>query len=113
MGAISKQLSVYKLVIVYILLFSFNSLCTAVDAAMLNNNWADMTTTVKFLTIIVVLQNWTGVLLAFFNKSLSQAEAGQFPIDTTNGGGTKSTVTAPAATVTIETKPAVKTEDRD
>lgn len=83
MAQIKQAAILYKMVFVYILLFSFNSLATAIVASLLNSNWGEMSTTNKFLTIVIILQNWTGVLLAFFNKSIQRAEQGKpiIPID--------------------------------
>lgn len=72
----------YKLVIFYILLFSMNSLASAVIASFMNTDWSALTTTAKFLLICVIFQNWTGVMLAFFNKSISRVEQGKELIDT-------------------------------
>lgn len=72
----------YKMVIFYILLFTLNSLATSIIAAFMNVEWSALTSTAKFLLIVVILQGWTGTMLAFFNKSMSRIEEGKFPIDT-------------------------------
>lgn len=83
MAQLKQAAILYKMVFIYILLFSFNSLTTATVATLLNSNWSEMSTTNKFLAVVVILQNWTGVLLAFFNKSIQRAEQGKpiIPID--------------------------------
>lgn len=64
------------------ILFSINALATAIVASFMNAEWSQMSPTSKFLLIIVVLQNWTGTMIAFFNKTLSRIEKGSFLIDT-------------------------------
>lgn len=90
MSQLKQTAMLYKMVIVYILLFSVNSLCSATVASFLNVNWSALSTTAKFLVVIVILQNWTGVLLAFFNKSIQRAEQGKpiIPPDGKPNGGT-------------------------
>lgn len=80
MSDLTQKAILYRMVILYILLFSINALATTIVASFLNVEWTELSTTSKFLVIVVILQNWTGVLLAFFNKSLQRVEQGQFPI---------------------------------
>lgn len=77
-----QSLIIYRLAIAYGLLFSANALFSAIVASFLNTNWSDLNRTSKFLVIVVIAQNWTGVLLAFLNKTLSRIESGQPPIQT-------------------------------
>lgn len=72
----------YKLVIFYVCLFSFNSLSTAIVASFLNTEWSSLSSTSKFLLVVVVVQNWTGSMLAFFNKSLARVEQGKSFLET-------------------------------
>jgi len=80
--AIGRGASRYRLVIFYIVLFSLNSLASAVIASFMNTDWAALTGTAKFLLLCVIFQSWTGTMLAFFNKSLSRVEQGQSLIET-------------------------------
>lgn len=82
LDAARKNLVIYRLAIIYCVLFSVNSLTTAIVASLLNTNWRDLDQTSKFLLVIVVIQNWTGVLLAFFNKTMSRIGSGQPPLTT-------------------------------
>lgn len=77
-----RGLMLYKMAVVYVILFSVNALATAVICSFLNTEWSAISPTKRFLLVTVILQNWTGVLLAFFNKSINRAEQGQFPIPT-------------------------------
>lgn len=82
MKSIFKQAVAYKMAIFFGVLFSLNSLFTAILISFLNTDWSILSATSKFLLIIGILQNWTGTLLAFFNKTISRVEQGKFPIDT-------------------------------
>ena len=67
----------YKMVILYIVLFSLNSLSSAIIASFLNTDWQTLKATAKFILVVVILQSWTGTMLAFFNKSLARVEKGE------------------------------------
>src|SRR5512146_2201418 len=69
-----------KLVIFYGALCSLNALSTAIVASFMNTEWATLSATSKFLLIIVILQNWSGTMLAFINKTLSRVESGRPPV---------------------------------
>lgn len=72
----------YKMAILIGILFSINALATAIVLSFMNVSWSQLDPTSKFILIVGILQNWTGTMLAFFNKSLSRVEQGKFPIDT-------------------------------
>lgn len=82
MRNLTKLALVYKMAILIGVMFSFNALATAIVASFMNTDWNQLNATSKFLLVIVVLQNWTGTMLAYFNKTLSRVEQGKFPIDT-------------------------------
>lgn len=67
--------------ILMIVLFSINSLTTAIVASFMNTDWSTLSPTSKWLLVTVVVQNWTGTLLAFFNKTLSRIESGKSPFE--------------------------------
>lgn len=69
----------YWLIAVYVFLFSINALCTAILASLQSVEWPNLDQTTKFCIVIAVLANWTGVLLAFFNKHWSQVSEGNPP----------------------------------
>lgn len=82
MNNIKKLALQYKVAIGFGILFSLNSLFTAILISFLNTDWSSLNGTSKFLLIVGILQNWTGTLLAFFNKTIARVEQGKFPIDT-------------------------------
>ena len=77
-----QKAMLYKMVFLMLVLFSINALASAIMLSFLNVDWSQLSPTSKFLIWVAVLQNWTGTLLAFFNKSISRVEQGRFPIDT-------------------------------
>lgn len=77
-----QKAALYKMVILMAILFSLNALASAIVASFLNVDWSTLSTTSKWLILVVIVQNWTGTLMAFFNKTLSRVEQGKFPIDT-------------------------------
>lgn len=97
----AKAAGVYKMAILMGVLFSCNALFTAIVASFMNTDWSTLSPTSKFLLIVVVLQNWTGTLIAFFNKTIARIEQGKFPIDTGD--------TNPTAFVKTTTETSVKT----
>lgn len=82
MKQFTQAVTVYKMAIFIGFLFTLNSLSTAIVASFMNADWANLDGTSRFLLVVVVLQNWTGTMIAFFNKTLSRIEQGKFPIDT-------------------------------
>lgn len=90
----------YKLAYFYGFLYSMNALGTAIVASFLNVEWENLTPTTKFIMIVVVIQNWSGTMLAFLNKTLARLQVGEAPIPT---GDT--TVTSVASVASVTTKP--------
>ncbi len=80
MKALTDKIVIYKLVITYVVLFSINSLATAIVASFMNTEWSDLSATSKFILIVVILQNWSGTLLALFNKAAAEVQSGSLPI---------------------------------
>lgn len=103
MKNLTQQFIIYKVAILIGVLFSINSLSTALVASFANAEWATLSPTSKFLLIVVVLQNWTGTMLAFLNKTISRVEKGQFPLDTSLGTSTGDTNAQAFVKTTTET----------
>lgn len=98
----AKENVIYnKLAYFYGALFSINSLATAIVASFMNVEWSDLSATSKILLLIVVLQNWTGTMLAFVNRTMARAQAGEPLVptgDTTLTVKTTATTTVPTTT---------------
>jgi hypothetical protein len=74
-----KNLGVYRLAIFIGILFSINALSSSIIASFLNVEWSQLSHGKQFTLVFVVAQNWTGVLLAYFNKTLVRMEKGLPP----------------------------------
>lgn len=84
MKQIMAQVTLYKMAILIGVLFSINALSSSIVASFMNTEWSTLSGTSKFLLIVVILQGWTGTMLAFFNKTLGRIEAGKTPFDSGN-----------------------------
>ena len=97
----------YRMVIFIGVLFTLNALASTIIAAFMNVEWEMLSKTSKFVLVWLIIQNWTGTMLAFMNKTLRRLESGKPPIDT---GETAAPFPGYSqfkkeATVTTETKP--------
>ncbi len=96
MSAARQNLITYKLAYVYAFLYSVNALGSAIVASFMNVEWESLSSTSKFLLFVVILQSWTGTMLAFLNKTLARIQQGESPIpmgDTTMIVKTEATTT--------------------
>ena len=57
--------------ILLVCFFTINSLGTCIVAAMMGKEWHELTTTAKFLIIIVIIVNWSTMMMAFLNRSVN------------------------------------------
>ena len=69
-------------VFLYFGLLSANSLFTATLASLVGTKWDAITTQEKFLIVISILANWTGLVLAFVRSSIGRIVHGKPPIET-------------------------------
>ena len=67
-----NMLMKWRLMIFYVILFSLNSLCTAFVSAMQGQQWGALNSTEHAIIIAVIIGNWTGTLLALFNKTFAR-----------------------------------------
>lgn len=75
-----QNIALYRMAIAYGVLFSINSLTTAIVLSFMNTTWDQLDHTSKFLLVVGILQNWTGTLLAFLSKAARRLESGETPI---------------------------------
>lgn len=68
--------------ILYFALFSFNALATSTLAALIGAKWELLSHQEKFLILVAIAANWTGLVLVFIQKSVSRLAAGRPPIET-------------------------------
>ena len=77
------QARLYWLAIfVYFALFSFNALATTTICALTGADWSLLPTQKKFLIVVAIAANWTGLVLVFVQKSMSRIAQGKPPIET-------------------------------
>jgi len=67
-----RKMMVNRIIVGYVILFSLNSLAAVMVAALMNTQWSSLTGTERFLLFMVIIQNWTGTMLAFVNRTMSQ-----------------------------------------
>jgi hypothetical protein len=54
-----------------ILFFTVNSLGTCVIAALMGKNWSLLTRSEQMLIIVVIMVNWSSMMMAFLNRSIT------------------------------------------
>ena len=82
-----EDLKYWRFAIFVGILFSINCLSTSCVAAFAGKQWPALSGTDQFITIVAIVGNWAGHLMAFCNKTVSRMAAGQLPIIDGNGGG--------------------------
>lgn len=69
----------YRLAIMWFALFSLNALCTAITASIVGKNWGELSSQDKFIIVVLITQNWTGTIMAFFSKATQKLSSGEAP----------------------------------
>lgn len=72
-----KTVMIHRITIGWLLLFTGNSLFTSIMAALAGTDWGTSDRQTRFLIVISILANWTGVLMAFFNQAASRIRGGR------------------------------------
>ena len=62
---------VWVMTITLVLLFTVNSLGTCIIAALMGKQWTILPLEEKFLLIVIVIVNWSTMMMAFLNRSIS------------------------------------------
>lgn len=70
----------WRLAAFWFILFSVNSLCTAITAALVGADWATMDAQARFMVCVAVVLNWTGTIMAFVSKNATKISQGK-PFD--------------------------------
>jgi len=91
--------------IVWFVIFSVNSLCSAVLISLIGANWITMDGQGKFMVIMAVIMNWTNTLGAFLFTRLKKVDPDEFADlpQTVSSQTVQQTTTV--ATSTTEPKP--------
>jgi len=69
-------------IILYFALFSFNALATSTLAAFIGAKWSILTGQEKFMILVAIIANWTGLVLVFVQRSMGRIVGGKPPIET-------------------------------
>ena len=69
-------------IILYFALFSFNALATSTLAAFIGAKWSILTGQEKFMILVAILANWTGLVLVFVQRSMGRMASGKPPLET-------------------------------
>lgn len=72
----------WRMAIFWFCLFSVNTLCTSITAALVGADWAQLDTQSKLMIVIAVIGNWTGAIMAFVSKQAQKIQKGELPIPT-------------------------------
>lgn len=59
----------YRMAVFWFILFSVNSLCSAIVLSMEGKDWSVLTKWQKFIIVVMVLMNWTNLLMAYISKA--------------------------------------------
>lgn len=57
--------------VMFIGFFTVNSLGTCIVAALVGIDWPAMTVTKKFVVVTVIVVNWSTMMMAYLNRSIS------------------------------------------
>jgi hypothetical protein len=79
-SAAREQILIWWLVIFYLVMFSLVSLAFAMVTALYGVTWEGLSGQEKFVIGCLIFGNWGTVMMAFMNKSLNRAAAGELPI---------------------------------
>ena len=69
-------------IIIYFALFSFNALATSTRAALIGAKWDQLAGQERFLIVVAIAANWTGLVLVFVQKGMARIVTGKPPIET-------------------------------
>lgn len=77
---LTAAFDVHKVTILFFVLFSVNSLASVILAALTGAQWSELDAQSRFMIVLAITANWTGVLMAFFRSSINKLAAGQNPL---------------------------------
>lgn len=72
-----RTLALHRLTLGWVLLFSFNSLCASIMAALAGTQWDTSDAQTKFLILVAIAASWTNTLMAFFNQAAARLREGK------------------------------------
>jgi hypothetical protein len=69
-------------IILHFAFFSFNAFATATIAALVGAKWEMLSFQDRFLIVMAILSNWTGLVLVYLGKGMARLASGKPPIST-------------------------------
>lgn len=80
-----KQITVaaleWRIGIFWFCLFSINSLCSAIIIAIEGKDWSAMSHGQRFIIVVLILMNWTNLLMAFLSKAAQRIKQNPDDLD--------------------------------
>lgn len=68
-ATLGKNAFAYRIAAAWFILFTISALCTAIIGALTGKNWAELTGQDKFIIVVCIIGNWTGVIMAFISNA--------------------------------------------
>ncbi len=62
------QVLLYKIAIIFVILYSMDSIATAFVSVMIDTSWSDLDGTQKMIRIALICKAWASAMLAFFTN---------------------------------------------
>lgn len=67
--SLGKNALAYRIAAAWFILFTISALCTAIIGALTGKNWAELSGQDKFIIVVCIIGNWTGVIMAFISNA--------------------------------------------
>lgn len=77
----TSKVWIYRIAIIWALLFSANALVTALLGAIVNVDWSKLNPQAKLIIFMSVFVNWAGTMMAYFSQAARKLEDGKLPIN--------------------------------
>lgn len=62
------QVLLYKIAIIFVVLYSLDAITTAFVSVMIDTSWSDLTGTQKWIRVALICKAWASSMLAFFTN---------------------------------------------
>ena len=69
-----------RIAIIWFILFSFNSLFSSIIVGITGKYWSEIGSQDRFVIIIAILMNWTGLIMAFLFQAAKRVQHGENPL---------------------------------
>lgn len=101
-----KRVWLYRIAIVWALMFSLVSLGASTLSAIVNIDWSKLNPQARLIVYITIFVSWGTTMMAFFSQAAKKIEEGQLPINgaTTVIAGDTAVITKAEITAQTVTK---------